>query len=362
MKTAFIITIIALLLLAGCGNSTIDAQSPGKVKVGAILSLTGNFANLGEGVQKGMEMAKAEISNLEVIYEDDQGYAKNAVTAFSKLTDVDKAKIIIVALSSSTLGIAPIAEEKKIIVLAPIASAEKISDAGDYTFRIREVAIGHGRKMAEYAISQGWKKAGIISLNVESSLTYVNGFIPIFEGSGGKIVAKELYEKDEADVRTQVEKIKAANPDVIFFAGLTEDTGRAMKTARELGIKQPFLAQPGIEDGPFFTIAGNSAEGTVYSSPFDARTMLAKEFAKRFEQKYNTSAFPWFAANGYDALKLVSKVVDKCGENTDCIKKELYATQNYAGASGTFGFDAKGDVQRPLFLMKVENQAFKRLE
>ena len=365
MKTAFIVTVIALLLLAACGNNTIDAQTTlptDKVKVGVILPLTGSSANLGIGIQKGIEIAKQEINNLDIIYEDDAGNTKNAITSFNKLADVDKARIVILGLSGSTLGIAPLAEEKKIILMAPIASAEKISDAGDYTFRIREVSTFHGRKMAEYAISRGWKKAAISSLNADSSLTYVKGFIQRYGELGGQITAKELYEKDEADVRTQMGKIKAANPEVIFFAGLTDDTARAMKTARELGVKQPFLAHPGIEDGnTFFKVAGNSAEGTIYSSPFDDRTAQAQEFKRLYAQKYNEAAFPWFATNSYDALKLISKVVEKCGENTDCIKKELYATQNYVGASGTFSFDAKGDVQRPLILMKVENQAFKRL-
>src|SRR5574341_1937659 len=114
-----IMIILTLLFLAAC----VQVEQPAeKVKVGVILPLTGAQGNYGEGITKGIELALREVSNVEVIYEDEKSETKEAVTAFNKLTDVDGVKVIVgPVLSGSMLAVAPLAEQKKIIILGPTA-------------------------------------------------------------------------------------------------------------------------------------------------------------------------------------------------------------------------------------------------
>ncbi len=351
-----IMIILTLLLLAAC----VQVEEPiEKVKVGVILPLTGAQGNYGEGITKGIELALKEVNNLEVIYEDEQSETKAAVTAYNKLTDVDGVKIIVgPVLSGSMLGIAPLAEQKKTIILGPTAVANKISDAGDYTFRIREIATGHGKTMAEYAIAKGWKKGAMLNANAEGTLAYANPFATRYLELGGTLSVQELYDKDSGDARTQLSKIIAAKPEVIYTSGFAKDVGLNMKIARELGYTGPFLTTPAMEDKAFLTAAQGAGEGAIYTSGFDPNTQQAQEFKQKYATTYNDPNFSWFIANAYDALKLISKIVEQCNEDTDCIKQQLYATKNYQGASGTFSFDEKGDVDRPLILMQVKDGGF----
>jgi len=365
MKLAVIFALIGILVLAACSTQTATTEKPAdqKVKVGLILTLTGGQANYGEGLRKGIDLALKEVSNVEVIYEDEQSDAKAAVTAFNKLTDIDGVKVIIgPILSGSVLAVAPLAEQKQVIVLSPTATAAKISDAGDYTFRIRETATLHGRKMAEYAIREGWTKGSVLNVNAEAGLSYASAFKDHFKEMGGTIVIEEMYEKDAQDMRTQATKITAAKPEFVYFPGFAKDIGMSMKQLRELGYKGAFITTPAMEDKAFFTAAGTAGEGAVYSSPFDPASVEAKAFIEKYEQTYGTEGFSWFVANAYDTLKLVSKLVEQCGDNISCIKQQLYATKNYVGVSGTFSFDEKGDVNRPLILMQVKNNSFVSLE
>ena len=252
-----IIIILTLLLLAAC----VQTGQTEKVKVGVILPLTGAQGNYGEGITKGIELALKEVSNVNVIYEDEQSDTKVAVTAFNKLTDVDGAKIIIgPVLSGSVLAVAPLAEQKKIIILSGTAVAGKISDAGDYTFRIRETAAGHGKIMAEYAMAKGWKKAGMLNANAEGTLAYANPFATRYQELGGTLLVQELYDKDAGDARTQLSKIIAAQPEVIYTSGFAKDVGLNMKIARELGYTGPFLTTPAMEDKAFLTAAQGAGE------------------------------------------------------------------------------------------------------
>lgn len=351
-----------MLLLAACAPAQ-EAQDLKKIKVGIILPLTGGQSYTGQGSQKGYDLAKAELSNLDVIFEDEQSDAKAAVTAFTKLTEVDGVKIIIgPVLSGSVLAVAPLAEQKQVIIISPTATAAKISDAGDYTFRIRETATGHGRFMADYAFKQGWKKGAILNVNVEAGMTYANGFKNRFTELGGTIVAEELYEKDAQDMRTQATKINEKAPEFVYFPGFAQDIGISMRQLRELGYAGNFLTTPAMEDKAFFTAAGDSGEGAVYSSAFDPEKQQSKDIKQKYTQAYGSEGFSWFVANAYDALKLVSKIAEQCDDDADCFKQQLYGTQNYVGTSGTFSFDSKGDVNRPLVLMEVKDKTFVVLE
>lgn len=360
MKTALIFALIAIAFVAGCIGQ--QAGQPGEkelVKVGVIAPLTGGQAVYGEGMRKGLDMALNEVGNVRLVYEDEQSDAKAAVTAFTKLTDVDGVKVVIgPVLSGSVLAVAPLAEQKRVIVLSPTATAAKITDAGDYTFRIRETARLHGRAIAEYAISRNWTKAALMNANAEAALSYADTFDERFAELGGTVVAKELYEKDARDMRTQAEKVRAASSDFVYFTGFAADIGLAMKQLRQLGYEEPFLTTPAIEDKVFFTNAAGAAEAALYTSPFDPDAPAAAEFRQKYDQAYNDSNFAWYVANAYDSLKLVSKIAEECGDDTGCFKQKLYATRDYPGASGTFGFDEKGDVARPLIFMSVRNDAF----
>ncbi len=360
MKKSIIFFVIALLLLAACAQVEKPTE---KVKVGVILPLTGAQGNYGEGVTKGIELALKEVSNIDVIYEDEQSDTRVAVTAFNKLTDVDGVKIIVgPVLSGSMLAVGPLAEQKKVIILGPTAVANKISDAGDYTFRIRETATGHGKTTAEYAIAKGWKKAAMLNANAEGTLAYASPFATRYQELGGTLLAQELYDKDSGDARTQLSKVIDSKPEVIYTSGFAKDIGMNMKIAREMGYTGPFLTTPAMEDKAFLTAAQGAGEGAIYTSGFNPGTRQAQEFKQKYATAYNDPNFSWFIANAYDALKLISKIVEQCHEDTDCIKQQLYATQNYNGASGTFSFDSKGDVDRPLILMQVKDGGFVPLE
>lgn len=361
MKSQLIIGFVIMLFLVAC--APVEEAATQKVKVGVLITLTGGQANYGEGLRKGTDLALKEVNNLDIIYEDEQSDAKAAVSAFNKLTDVDGVKIVIgPVLSGSVLAVAPLAEPKHVVVVSPTATAAKISDAGDYTFRIRETATGHGRKMAEYAISKGWTKGSVLNVNAEAGLSYASAFKERFKELGGAIVVEEMYEKDAQDMRTQAAKITAAKPEFVYFPGFAKDIGMSMKQLREVGYSGKFITTPAMEDKAFFTAAGTAGEGAVYSSAFDPESPQSIDIVQKYEQMYGTEGFSWFVANAYDSIKLISKIVEQCGDNSDCVKQQLYATKDYVGASGTFSFDSKGDVTRSLILMQVEGTTFKKLK
>lgn len=356
-----LITLIVIYAFYGItGGAIIVSESDEVVKVGVIQPLTGKTAYVGEWVVEGLELALDEINKdkkkIELIYEDDACNTKLAVNSVKKLIEIDRVAIIMgPTCSSSVLAVAPIAEENEVIILSTVATTSKISEAGDYIFRNRESDALHGIIMAEFAFHNlGARKAAILYLNLDNGLGFKDSFTKRFSELGGGISKEESFESQDSDFRTQLTKIKATDPDVIYFAGQRMEN--VIVQARELRITTQILGPSTMQNDDIIEIAGPHAEGIIYTYPnFDSQQ--ESSYQSLYKQKYGKDSEA-YAANSYDALVIISQAIDQCGEDSTCIKNYLYGTQNYRGVSGTFSFDKNGDVKRDLILKTILNGEF----
>ena len=116
-------------------------------------SVTGPGETYGTVAVQAKQMASDEINaaggvngrRLELVVEDSQCSAKDAIAAYKKLTDVDGVKIILgTSCSGAMLGAAALAEADGVILFSGLASNPDIASAGDYIFRtqISDVQVG----------------------------------------------------------------------------------------------------------------------------------------------------------------------------------------------------------------------------
>jgi branched-chain amino acid transport system substrate-binding protein len=72
-----------------------------------------------------------------------------------------------------------------------------------------------------------------------------------------------------------------------------------------------------------------------------------KDFLAAYKAKYGVSDPEPYSIYGYEAMKLGLSTIAKLGANGDsksAVLAALFATKNYHGAIGTYGFDANGDI------------------
>ena len=111
-------------------------------------------------------------------------------------------------------------------------------------------------------------------------------------------------------------------------------------------------------------IAGEAANGIVYSYSFDPQTedLITKTFVEKYKTKHNEEPTS-YVAEGYDALDLIIKTVNECKEvNTACMKNKLFEVKDYPGILGSLTFDKNGDVYYPYFIKTVKNTKFVKYE
>jgi len=264
--------ILALTLGAlGCTKKV-----PEDIKIGHIAPLTGDAAIWGNWESDGIELAVEEINKaggivgkkVRVIHEDDRGDPKTCVSAIQKLIEVEKIKVIIgSSLSSTTLACAPIAEKNKVILLSPSAQSPKISEAGDYIFRIFASSTIEGKHLAVLADKFGIKSAAILYLNNDYGVGLRSVISKDLAAKKIPLLADEAYDAEMKDFKAQLGKIRGASAEALFLLGYPTDMGTVLRQIKELRLRLKIFAPNSFEAEEITKIAGDAAEGVVYVYP-----------------------------------------------------------------------------------------------
>jgi len=353
-----IVGVVILLLIANYSGNVVKKD---KITIGCIVPLSGDLAVLGQNVKPAMELAVEKINaeggingkELEIIFEDEKCNSKEAVNAANKLINVDGVPVIIgPTCSASTMAIAPIAENAKVVVFSTGSSAPTITNAGDYIFRDYPTDTFQGKFAAEYAYNElGARKVAVMYTLGDYGVGINNNFIKNFEKLGGKVVYDEGFDQSTKDLRTQLTKIKSAKPDLIYFVSYTEAGIIGLKQIKELGIKAKILGGDAWDDPKILEEAGKAAEGIMYTIP--AMSGINEEFKQEMKEKTGSEEITVSTPNSYDAVMIIAEIMRKVGTNTEKIKDALYQVKDYEGVSGKITIDENGDLADAEYEIKI---------
>ena len=354
-----IILIVIIALVVSLGNKESSQGAAESIKLGLVGPLTGDASSIGTSAQKAVKMAVDEINQaggingktIEMIYEDGKCNAKDAATAGNKLINLDKVTAIIGGMcSSETIAIAPVAEQQKVIMFSGCSSNPSITTIGDYIFRDYPSDTFQGAYAAEIVQDQlKAKNVALLYCLSDYCVGVKDVFKKTFTEAGGVIVADEGYEQTTADLKTQLTKIKAANPDLIYFIGFTEASIIGIKQMKELGITTPTLGGDAWDDSKIWTETGAAGEGKMWTV---VDTPITEEFKKKMEAVGATEVAVC-TAQSYDAIMILADAMRRVGTDPEKIKNELYKVKDYQGVSGVITLDTNGDLASASYVTKV---------
>jgi branched-chain amino acid transport system substrate-binding protein len=348
-------------ILAGCSGAKESSSGSDKnsIKIGVNLELSGGVASYGESLEKGIDIAVAEINKsggidgkkLDVIKVDNKSDAAEATSAAIKLTSQDKVTAIIgAATSGDTVAQAQIANDTKTVLLTPSGTSPNVTvgDNGkvnEFVFRTSFIDPFQGTVAANFATKElKIKKAAIFA---DSASDYAKGladsFKKTFESKGGKVVAEEAYVGKDTDFRSTLTRIKAKNPEFIFIPGYYEEVGLIIKQARELGITVPFMGADGWDSPKLVELAGagalNNTFITNHYSSEDPDKAIQK-FVTTFKGKNDGTSPNAFNALGYDTIYLLKDAIERAGStDSSKIKDALAKTKDLSLVTGIVTID-----------------------
>jgi branched-chain amino acid transport system substrate-binding protein len=347
--------------------SAITALAADEIKIGAVVPLSGSVATYGQSVNTGIKMALDEFNaaggikgkKVSLIVADDKGDPSEATNAFNKLIVNDKVTAIIGAVTSgNSQAAAPIAQSMKIPMISPSSTNEKVTQVGDYIFRVCFIDPYQGEVMAQFASKKLKLKkiATLVAVTGDYSIGLNKYFTKTFKSLGGTITTEQSYSEGDQDFNAQLTKIKASKPQAIYIPGYYTDVALIARQARQLGITVPILGGDGYDSPKFHELGGDAVAGSYFTnhySPNDT-TATAAGFIKKYQAKYKTLPDA-FTALGYDAAKLLLNTVKKVGKaDPKAIRDTLAKTKKWEGVTGTLSFDNNRNPIKTLVILKQE--------
>ncbi len=367
---------IAGLVLTGCGGSGGDT-----IKVGEFASLTGKEATFGQSSHEGTMLAIEEINagggvlgkKLELLTEDDLSKAGEPATVVNKLISRDGVVAILGEVASSrSLEAAPICQQNKIPMVSPSSTNPKVTETGDYIFRVCFIDPFQGTVMANFATKTLKAKKVAVFTDVKSD--YSKGLAKYFkEGfikAGGQISAELDFNGGDKDFKAQLTAIKSSNPDGVFVPGYYTDAALICIQAKQLGLNVPFFGGDGWESEDLVKLGKEAVEGTYISthaapdSPDPRVKNFVEGYRKRWKNQDGSPKTPdSLAMLGYDSAMILADAMKRAGSTEGPkVRDALAATKNFAAVTGSISINAQRDATKSAVILQVKGGKFHYVE
>ena len=364
-----VMTLVALtfavmtLAVLACGGDNEPAEPTAiptpltPLVIGVMESVTGPGETYGTVAVQAKQMAADEINaaggvngrSLEFVVEDSQCSAKDAITAYNKLTDVDGVKIILgTSCSGAMLGVAPLAEADGVVLFSGLASNPDIANAGDYIFRTQISDVQVGINTGNVLWADGVRRLATITEATDYAEGVRRTSVEQFEKRGGTLATAERYGSDVTDFRSQLTKLLNADPDALHIAPQSEfAAGTIIKQARELGYQGPVYSETVSVGTTALEVAGEAATGMkAITADLDPDNKKAQEVLANFRRRYDYVTLPWHLGSAYDDVYIAAECLKQTNDDQDAdgFRDCLYGI-TWSGAIGdNYSFDANGEV------------------
>ena len=348
-----------------------DTTASAQIKIGEVGPLTGGISQFGISCHQGYLLALEEVNQaggvlgqkIELVTEDNQSKPGESATVVRKLIGEDKVVGVLGdATSSATLEGAPIAQSSKVPMITPTATNPKITQVGDYIFRVCFLDEFQGRVLARFAREKLNAKTAAILTDVKQdySVDLTKFFKEEFTKNGGSITREQSYSTGDTDFRAQLTTLRATKPDVVYVPGYYQEVALIVKQARQVGLTMPFIGCDGWANQSLLTIGGKALDGcylTNHFSPDDPAPAVQK-FVEKYKSKYG-SVPDTFAALGYDAARILADAIKRAGSaEPSAIRDALAKTSGFEGSTGTIGFDANRNATKAALVLTIKDGKF----
>lgn len=184
---------------------------------------------------------------------------------------------------------------------------------------------------------------------------------------GFKITNKIAYRSKTTSLNSEVQRLKAANPDVFLPSSYTSDAMLFMRTAKQLDYNPKLLIaqNSGFVDPTFISTMGKDAEGVITRSPFNldmaARIPKINEVNKMFKKHSGGREMTEVPARAFTGFLTLLEAINRAGStNPEKIRQALVKTNIPADQlimpwyGIRFGKDGHNQLVRGI-LMQVQN-------
>jgi branched-chain amino acid transport system substrate-binding protein len=377
MRSRWLVALaVTAVFVAVLACSKPGASTGSEILVGEYGSLTGGIATFGISTRDGSQQAFDEVNaaggvlgkKIRLLVEDDQSKPEEVGTVVTKLINQEHVVAMLGHVASSySLAAAPICQANKIPMITPSSTNPRVTQIGDYIFRVCFMDNFQGAVMAKFAADtlKAKRVAILVDIRNDYSVGLQGVFREQFKSRGGQIVAEQSFSQGDSDFHAQLTQIKSTNPDAIYVPGYYTEVGTIAHQAKELGLNAPLLGGDGWDSPKLWEIGGEALNGCYFSDHYstDDPSPIVQKFVGDYRKRYKDQLPDALAALAYDAAKILADAMTRAGSvEPTKVRDAIAATKDYVGVTGRITIGADRNAVKPAVVLKVENGKYVLVE
>ena len=362
--------VAAFSLAAACSKGGSTAGSgDNEILVGEYGSLTGGIATFGISTRDGSAQTFDEINKaggvlgkkIKLLVQDDQSKPEEVGTVVTKLITQNHVTSMLGHVASSySLAAAPICQANKVPMITPSSTNPRVTQVGDYIFRVCFMDDFQGAVMAKFAADtlKAKRVAILVDIRNDYSVGLKDVFTAQFTKRGGTIVATQSFSQGDSDFHAQLTQIKAANPEAIYVPAYYTEVGTIARQEKELGLNVPLLGGDGWDSPKLWEIGGEALNGCFFSDHYstDDPAPLVQNFVTEYKRRYGNQLPDALAALAYDAAKILADSMTRAGTTDGTkVRDAIAATKDYVGVTGKISIGPDRNAIKPAVVLEIQN-------
>lgn len=328
------------------------------IKIGVILPMSGDMANIGEDVVNGIKLYSETHPNTKFIIENDEGDSKKSINAIRKLISIDGVRYFF-----GPLG--PVASEA---VYASQSDSEKetltfvaLSMCADQFNNYNNMICNYPspyfqlKESYRYPAILGKKTFYIVLANDAFGTDLLQMITKVSDELGLKILDSSKVNANDLEFRTLTSKIIKANPEFVMVATSNQSTNvRIIKELKERKYGGMILSGGDFEEK---MVKENQSifEGVYLAG--QAKLDYGSEFVNLYSKKYGGGP-NLYTAFGYvwgDILYELIKTDPKKQFTIEEIMDNVNSRSDELAIKGMKFDKAKREIEFPMQVFRVEN-------
>ncbi len=193
------------------------SKKPGdpEINVAIVLPLTGKYSETGnqllEGIKFAYESARDQNSKrVNLIIVDTGSKVRSALKALKETLEIQNVTAVLGPLNSETaISMAPLCEYAGVPMITPTATADGLTEMGEYVFQLNPEQQRRGLALADFTSdSLGYTRYAVVAPATEYGTDISGAFKRGVEKNGGRIISHVWYSGTPSDINDKLEALK----------------------------------------------------------------------------------------------------------------------------------------------------------
>lgn len=357
MKKIFKLSMIAA---ATAATMSFGSLATADITIATAGPMTGQYASFGAQMKAGAEQAVADINaaggvlgeKLVLEVGDDACDPKQAVAVANQM--VNKGVVFMAGhfCSGSSIPASNVYEEEGIVMISPASTNPKLTEeGGDNVFRVCGRDDQQGSVAGKFLKEQfGDKKIAFVHDKTAYGKGLADATLAEFKKQGGEPAMYEAITAGEKDYTALVSKMKQNNVGVMYLGGYHTEGGLIVRQMREQGMDTVLVSGDALVTNEYWSITGPAGEGTLMTfSPDPRKNPVAAPLVEKFRSKgIEPEGYVLYT---YGAIQSWAQAVTTAGSTDTGKVIQALKSGEFDTVLGKFGFDEKGDVTAPGYVL-----------